>query len=70
MGKWKPISEATDPMDECLLWCTDSGAGKPIVGAVFGRIYVYDDAVVPRGNGMGGDWTFTHFMPVPEGPKA
>lgn len=67
---WRPIETAPKDVERCLLWCSDLitewRKDKAAKGAVFGRVcdgYVYAD-------GMNGDWSFSHWMPLPEPPHA
>ncbi len=58
-----------------LLWCSDLGpSAKPPhrkpVGVVFGAVHDRTRGEVATGEGMSGDWTFTHWRPLPGRPKA
>ena len=62
---WQPIETA--PKDErILLWCADHNMRtKEPIGVCMGRNW----GDYPMGEGMSGDWTFTHWMPLPEPPE-
>ena len=69
MDEWQPIETA--PFEErVFVWCADIRHGKPL-GIVFGRVVDFTNGERRvYGDGMNGDWTFTHWMPLPDGPKA
>lgn len=66
---WQSIETA--PKDgHFLLWCSDLRAEWPDrvkkpVGVVMGHSF---DGYL-SGAGMNGDWTFTHWMPLPSPPQ-
>ncbi len=76
---WRPIETA--PVDQRIfLWCSDL-LGEPEwderaqrkvrqpIGLKFGMVRRYGDLPPePKGEGMNGDWTFTHWMPLPVPP--
>ena len=66
---WQPIASGPEELPECLLWCADTKAvgrrDKPApIGCVMGR-FMFGR---PYGSGMNGDWTFSHWMPLPPPP--
>ena len=62
---WRPIETA--PHDErILLWAVDGGDDWK-GGIVFGRKYASGNV---RGEGMNGEWAFSHWMPLPSRPAA
>lgn len=75
------IDENTPREKKILLWCADGGTEyawdtvrdcevRQPVGWVFGRISTYPGLEdIPRGEGLSGDWTFTHWAPLPDEPK-
>lgn len=70
-NSWQPIETAPNGQTRCLLWCIDVGRNSVTGnveprGTVFGRLVDGQ----PYGDGMNGDWTFTHWMPLPEPPHA
>jgi hypothetical protein len=69
-GEWRDIETAPKDCERLILWCPKAGIrGKGAV--VFGRTYALSNGRVEvRGEGMLGDWEFTHWMPLPEPPKA
>jgi hypothetical protein len=65
---WQPIETA--PLEtRLLLWCPErQRKGEPPT-FVFGSIVQFSDgARKVYGDGMNGDWKFTHWMPTPEPP--
>lgn len=66
---WQPIETAPKDVDRCLLWCSDYASFKrnatgdePVkLGRVVGGR--------PYGEGMNGEWSFSHWMPLPEPPQ-
>ncbi len=78
---WRDI-ETIEAQDKCLLWCSDlrwedqrqpEGGYKRVigpVGVVMGSSFDYlgDGRITVHGMGMNGDWTFTHWMPLPPAP--
>lgn len=68
MNAWQPIETA--PINErVFLWCPDLFSAGKVVGIVFGALWSYHDLPPnPKGEGMNGDWKFTHWMPLPEPP--
>lgn len=67
MMEWKPIEEAGE-QEDVLLWCSDMER-RGENGLCRGRIIVFDDGEqIVRADGMTGDWTFTHWMPLPPPP--
>lgn len=72
--RWQPIETAPD--GKVLLWCSDTTlnpltrATEPY-GVVFGEVRTWEDGFkTVTGKGMTGDWTFSHWMPLPEPPCA
>ena len=63
--RWRPIESAPRDVERCILWCADLYRGEP-EGPKMGRI---KDGTV-YGEGMSGDWTFSHWLPLPEAPEA
>lgn len=78
--RWRPIDKDTPPDTRMFLWCADL-YGEEVwdekvarkvrrpKGTVFGYVYISHGGAVAKGDGMNGDWTFTHWMPLPEGPQ-
>lgn len=63
MAGWMAIDENTPTNTKIFLWCPERIRGAP-VGAVFGRVVKHRDLPVQAyGEGMNGDWTFTHWRP-------
>lgn len=66
---WQPIETAPDEVRRCLLWCSTY--------STFKRSSPDDEAIKmgritegrPYGDGMNGDWTFSHWMPLPDPPS-
>jgi hypothetical protein len=64
--KWEPIETAPKELKHCLLFCPEKVNPKwDDNGIVMGR-FMFG---TPYGNGMNGDWKFTHWMPLPEPPE-
>jgi hypothetical protein len=69
MNEWQPIESAPEELNRCFLWCSDiamdwtTGKAGPR-GLVLGRTMWGK----PYGDGMNGDWTFSHWMPLPPPP--
>ena len=72
MTAWQHI-EAAPCGVRLLLWCSDIGfdfrSQRAPRGVVFGRVEQYADGRKAYGEGMNGDWKFTHWMPLPSPPK-
>lgn len=66
---WEPIETVDRNIHRCLLWCADVDTDGNPVGCVFGRVFFYSDAIVPRGDGMHGEWNFTHYQLPPAPPS-
>lgn len=68
LSEWQPITTVPPDCERLILWCGEAGPrGKGVV--VFGRTYgVSGGRTEVRGEGMLGDWRFTHWMPLPEPP--
>jgi hypothetical protein len=71
---WQPIETAPTEV-RLLLWCADELSDpdnrmvKRPKGIVFGIVTTYPGLPnEPRGEGLSGQWTFTHWMPLPEPP--
>lgn len=66
--KWQTIETAPNDVERCFLWCSDLHEGRDGEqeprGTVFGRIR----NGIPRGEGMSGDWKFTHCRPLFDPP--
>ena len=66
---WQPIETAPKDVPRCLLWCSDYSSFKRSWSAdepiKMGRIMEGR----PYGDGMNGDWQFSHWMPLPEPPE-
>lgn len=63
---WQPIETAPRDGSRILLWVADGGDDHQ-GGICFGRRYEKSGRV--QGEGMTGDWQFTHWMPLPPPPK-
>lgn len=61
---WQPIETAPETLERCLLYCDDPIALRNYGGVVLGR-FMFG---TPYGNGMNGDWHFSHWMPLPDPP--
>jgi hypothetical protein len=68
--RWQPIETA--PVEErIILWCEDNRGRANASAVVFGRVVdLWDGNRKAYGEGMTGDWLFTHWMPLPEPPDA
>jgi hypothetical protein len=66
---WQPIETAPRDCERLLLWSPKAGPyGRGAV--VFGRTYgLSSGSLEVRGEGMLGDWEFTHWMPLPAPPN-
>lgn len=64
MSDWQPIETAPENCSRMLLWCADLNLSEPI-GCRFGRTVDGDI----YGDGMNGDWLFSHWMPIPGPPE-
>jgi hypothetical protein len=62
---WLPIATCPREAERVLLWCADLRKPGVPVGVTMGSIW----SGKPYGNGMNGDWTFTHWMPLPAPPS-
>ena len=74
MTDWKPIetAEASSTV-AVLLWCADVKSNfrtykREPVGVVMGRVMEFAGTKMACGEGMNGDWQFTHWMPLPAPP--
>jgi hypothetical protein len=67
---WRPIESA--PFEtRILLWCEDNRNRKDATPIVFGRVVDFSGGERKvYGDGMNGNWKFTHWMPLPEPPVA
>lgn len=66
MSEWKPIESAPRELKRCLLFCPEKVCPtREDDGIVMGR---RSDGCA-YGAGMSGDWTFTHYMLLPEPPQ-
>lgn len=65
---WQPIETA--PVDcRFLIWCKES-AERDGDGTKFGSAWRSTSGeLVARAEGMSGDWTFTHWQPLPAPPS-
>lgn len=64
---WMPIETARRDGSRVLLWCPEINPDGSVIGAVFGHIFARDnDGFRAVGQSMLGNWTFTHWMPIPE----
>lgn len=69
MADWQPIETAPPDVRRCMLWCSDY--------PTFKRISEDDEPLKfgcivegkPYGEGMTGDWSFSHWMPLPPPPE-
>jgi hypothetical protein len=68
--QWEPIETA--PFEErVLLWCEDNRHGRRANPVVFGRVVDFGEGERKvYGEGMNGDWLFTHWMPLPSPPES
>lgn len=58
---WKPIETLTEARDNIVLWV--SSAREPY--AVLGWSFLYSDGrVAIRGNGLRGEWQFSHWSEI------
>jgi hypothetical protein len=69
---WQDIADSANAVDDepVLLWCADirtiySHPEPRPKGVVMGTFF----RGKPYGSGMNGDWTFTHWMPIPAAPQ-
>lgn len=67
--EWQPINSA--PLEtRVILWCEDNRFRVNASPIVFGRVVDLSGGECRAyGDGMNGDWTFTHWMPLPSPPK-
>jgi hypothetical protein len=67
---WRPI-ETAPPETRIMLWCPErQRKGEPPC-FVFGNVVQFSDGQRRvYGDGMNGDWLFTHWMPLPAPPGA
>lgn len=68
---WIRIEMAPNSVERCFLWCVDmfyedESEDPAPRGTVFGRI----NNGIARGEGMSGNWTFTHYRPLFDAPEA
>jgi hypothetical protein len=69
VSKWQPIETA--PLGvRIMLWCPEvQRKGEPH-RFTFGYVVRFSDGERKvYGDGMNGDWLFTHWMPPPEPPE-
>ena len=62
---WMPIETA--PEGRCLMWVLGLGT-KGEAASGFGYVWVYPDHRSYRPEGCHGDWTVTHWQPLPKPP--
>lgn len=73
MSEWQPI-ETAPTNERIVLWCSNEWRNFETTkmepkGPVFGQVYGYDDGHrSARGEGLTGDWDYSHWMPLPEAP--
>jgi hypothetical protein len=67
--EWQPIENA--PLEtRVLLWCEDNRNQPRANPIVFGRVVDFGGGDRKTyGEGMNGDWLFTHWMSLPEPPS-
>jgi hypothetical protein len=70
MMQWEPIETA--PLEtRIMLWCPDRQRKNEEPVFVFGSIVQFSDGRRKvYGDGMNGDWEFTHWMPLPSPPES
>ena len=64
--EWRTIESAQTTMERVLLWCANY---HPEGRIVLGRIIKDGDGTWVYGDGMNGDWSFTHWQPLPPVPE-
>lgn len=68
-NEWQLITDETPEVDRCLLWCSDLGSLGKVEGVCIGYTYhSYNGVIRARSSGKMGDWTYTHWMPIPAAP--
>lgn len=65
---WRPIESLPENCGRLFLWCTDPGWNGERHAQERGLCLGRSHEGIPYGDGLNGDWTFTHWAPILSAP--